>query len=92
MIREVDEKSFIYTKESDAYKNTLAETHNIPLIRISYWYISSLQDVLNNKLRMYVKYKRDGVYFKNFLEYAKHFGLDGDAKSIDHKQYLFKLV
>lgn len=86
------EESFIYTKESDAFKNTLAETHNIPLIRISYWYISNLQDVLNNKLRMYVKYKRDGKYFKNFLEYAKHFGLDGDAKSIDHKQYLFKLV
>ena len=78
-------------KNNDSIKNVLAETHNIPLIRIPYTHIGYLKDSLNSKLRMYVKYKRDGKYFKNFLEYAKHFGLDGDAKSIDHKQYLFKL-
>lgn len=85
-------KYYEYIRNNDSIKTTLAETHNIPLVRITYMDAGNIAGAITNKLIKYVKYKRDGKYFKNFLEYAKHFGLDGDAKSIDHKQYLFKLV
>lgn len=82
---------FLEVKANDELKNTLALTHNKKLLRVHYKNITNLKDVLSGKIRHYIKYCRDGKYFKSFLEYSQYFKLPGDAKPNEHKQYLFKL-
>lgn len=82
---------FLEVKANDELKNTLALTHNKKLLRVHYKNITNLKDVLSGKIRQYIKYCRDGKYFKSFLEYSQYFKLPGDAKPNDHNMYLFKL-
>jgi len=78
-------------QHNDNIKNALASSYNIPLVRIGYMNFNMLENTLTNKIRRYIKYCRDGKYFKSFLEYSQYFKLPGDAKPNEHKMYLFKL-
>ena len=83
------EDFFKKVKESDKAKNLLADAKGYDLIRIPYTRLDNLEDYLLTQLRRYIKYRRDGKYFKNFLEFAKHYSLSGDATPKEYKQYLF---
>ena len=76
---------------NDNIKNALASSYNIPLVRIGYMNFNMLENTLTNKIRRYIKYCRDGKYFKSFLEYSQYFKLPGYAKPNEHTMYLFKL-
>jgi len=83
------EDEFYKTKKRDKAKNLLADMQGYNLIRIPYTRLNDLEDYLLTQLRRYIKYRRDGKYFKNFLEFAKHYSLSGDATPKEYKQYLF---
>lgn len=87
-----DDKLLCDTKANDTSKTNLAELHNHRLIRIQHSKYSTLDTYLPLALQQHIRYTRDGLYFNNFLQFAKYYNLPDDATSSDYKEYKFKLV
>ena len=77
-------KHFIETKRRDKEKNKLARLNNIPLIRIPYNKMRTMDQVLISKLTSVYKYwlviNDKIVVHKNFLDLCKAYNLPKDTK------------
>ncbi len=78
------------TQIRDKEKDILADANNIPLIRIPYTEIKNIREYLFTRIKRYYKYVRNGSYFKNFLELAKHLNLNSNAMPRDYEKYKLK--
>jgi len=81
----VDELAKI--RASDTAKNKLAKQHNIPLIRIPYTKDATLEEYLLWKLSKLYKYRKDGVFYKNYIDLIKNGKLPADATVDSCKKY-----
>lgn len=77
----------LYTKENDEIKNKLADSCNIPLIRIHYTKVNILEEYLFQRIYNYYKYKIEDRYYKTFLDLVKGEQLPGNTKPKDVEQY-----
>jgi hypothetical protein len=85
------EKAFEEIRIRDNLKNEYAALHKVILIRVPYTEFDTLTNFLRKSLMQYIKYKKDGLYFRNFLEFCRYFNLPGDATPKEYKEYLFSL-
>lgn len=76
-------------QQSDKEKDHLATLYNHRLIRIPYTVIEDIETYLPRVLMQHIKYKRDNLYFRNFLTFSKHYNLQGDATPKEYEQYIF---
>jgi very-short-patch-repair endonuclease len=58
-------------KRRDEFKNELAFLHNYKLIRIPYSKYSNLENYLLFKISKFYKYRKNGVFYKNFLDICR---------------------
>lgn len=77
-------------KANDIIKADLAKQLNLSLERISYVYGERIDNVMEEIISKYVKYERDGLYFRTFEQFVKYFNLPGDATPLTIKQYEYK--
>jgi hypothetical protein len=75
-------------KINDKEKNTLAELHNIHLIRIPYIRYGVLENFLEYKISKLYKYRVDGKFYRGFLELCNSLNLPDTTRNEDVKQHL----
>lgn len=79
-------------KRSDKAKEALIKSINNDLITITYLEESNLIEVLTKQLSKFIKYKRDGLYFRDFEHFSKYYNLPSDATLEEFKQYEYTLI
>lgn len=76
------------TRNRDKAKNELARIYNVPLIRIPYTKQSLLENFLLYKISKIYKYRKDNVFYKNFLELCRAHNMSGETTLSDVQQFL----
>lgn len=75
--------------EVDKIKNDLAKVNNYYLIRIKYT-VEDINQYLGYRIALIYRYRKDGILFKNFLEFVKCYNLPDSSRPIDYMHYKTK--
>lgn len=86
------EEQYLKRKENDKFKTTLANSLNIPLIRIPHGPNKNILNDLNSKINNIYQYKKDNKYYVDFSSFSTENKLPDNAMSENYKQYEFRLI